>query len=229
MSEAPQEQSHNIRLRTAVVVVSMLALPAAAVLGVKAPAGLLGSKKSEAKPVAAKPRSSPGPAAPSPSPERGPGLFHQAVAGDVVHSGGPRTAAAAELPHDAVPASANIDVAGPVDGGTLPHAPAQSSTAAPLAFAEPLQAAPANAASPSATGGVEQFTQIQQRLRALGATHYALETWGAGGQLYRFQCQMAAGHNAAYTRRFEATDTDALRTMQIVLEEVEAWKSGRLP
>ncbi|MCE9608036.1 MAG: hypothetical protein K8U03_24385 [Planctomycetia bacterium] len=81
--------------------------------------------------------------------------------------------------------------------------------------------------TPSPTG--EQFTQIQSRLKALGATHYTLETWGASGNAFRFQCRMAAGHSADYTRQFEATDTDPLRTMQTVLDEVEAWKAGRLP
>jgi hypothetical protein len=75
----------------------------------------------------------------------------------------------------------------------------------------------------------EQFSTIQQRLRAMGATHYVLETWGPEGALYRFQCRMSAGHHPGYTRQFEAIDDDALRVMQTVLEEIDAWKAGRLP
>lgn len=90
-------------------------------------------------------------------------------------------------------------------------------------------ARPATALPSATTGGADQFTHIQSRLKALGATHYTLETWGPGGNSYRFQCRMAAGHSADYTRQFEATDNDPLRTMQTVLDEVEAWKAGRLP
>jgi hypothetical protein len=75
----------------------------------------------------------------------------------------------------------------------------------------------------------EQFSTIQQRLRAMGATHYVLETWGPQGDQYRFQCRMSAGHHPGYTRQFEAIDDDALRVMQTVLEEIDAWKAGRLP
>jgi hypothetical protein len=63
----------------------------------------------------------------------------------------------------------------------------------------------------------------------LGATHYVLETWGPQGDSYRFQCRMSAGHHPSYTRQFEAIDHDALGVMLTVLEEIEAWKAGRLP
>lgn len=75
----------------------------------------------------------------------------------------------------------------------------------------------------------DPFLQIQQRLKALGAIHYSLETWGPQGEAYRFQCRMTAGHNPNYNRHFEATDVDPVRVMQTVLSDVEAWKSGRLP
>jgi hypothetical protein len=83
-------------------------------------------------------------------------------------------------------------------------------------------------ATPAPVGG-DPFLQIQQRLRALGALHYSLETWGSQGEAYRFQCRMAAGHSPNYSRHFEATDVDPLRVMQTVLVEIESWKSGRLP
>ena len=85
------------------------------------------------------------------------------------------------------------------------------------------------AAMPPPAVVAEQFSAIQQRLRAMGATHYVLETWGPEGALYRFQCRMSAGHHPGYTRQFEAIDDDALRVMQTVLEEIDAWKAGRLP
>ena len=62
---------------------------------------------------------------------------------------------------------------------------------------------------------------------SIGATYYLLETWGRNGELYRFHCKMAVAGNPDYTRHFEATDSDASRAMQQVLEQVEAWRAGR--
>jgi len=53
-----------------------------------------------------------------------------------------------------------------------------------------------------------------------------LETWGAEGQYYRFHARMAVGGSASYVRHFEVTDTDAVRAMARVLEQVEAWRAG---
>jgi len=72
----------------------------------------------------------------------------------------------------------------------------------------------------------DQFTQLQRRLRELGATYYLLETWGVRGELYRFHTRIAVGGNANYTRHFEATEPDALRAMRKVLAEVEAWRGA---
>jgi hypothetical protein len=216
-------EPQNVRLRTAVVVAAMLILPAAAVLGVKTPGGATSPKKNEAL-AAAKPEPAPAAAPQAVVEPRRQGLFHQAAAAaDVVPAGGSLASAEGHDPH-VHPASANIDVHGqPV--GQL----AGGSSGGPYSTAAEATTGGVSSGGGAGQGGVEQFTQIQQRLRALGATHYALETWGTDGQFYRFQCQMAAGHNAAYTRKFEATDSDALRTMQAVLSDVEAWKSGRMP
>jgi hypothetical protein len=69
---------------------------------------------------------------------------------------------------------------------------------------------------------------MEQRLRELGATYYLLETWGAGGDRYRFFCKMAIAGNADYNRNriFQATAVDPLRAMQDVLGQVEQWRSG---
>lgn len=215
-------EPQNVRLRTAVVVAAMLILPAAAVLGVKTPGGTTSPKKNEAL-AAAKPEPSPAAAPQAVAQPRRQGLFHQAAAAEVVPA---RDPLASPEGHDlhVQPASANIDVHGQPSG--------QLAGGASLGHDSTSNHAPQAGSTNSGgvgQGGAEQFTQIQQRLRSLGATHYALETWGTDGQFYRFQCQMAAGHNAAYTRKFEATDSDALRTMQAVLSDVEAWKSGRMP
>jgi len=78
-------------------------------------------------------------------------------------------------------------------------------------------------------GGVpatlDQFNEIQGRLRELGATRYLLEYWGSRQQLYRFYCKMAVAGNPSYTRYFEHTDSDPLRAMAEVLRQVEAWRA----
>jgi hypothetical protein len=71
------------------------------------------------------------------------------------------------------------------------------------------------------------FNATQQRLRTLGATYYLLESWGNRGELYRFHCKVAIAGNPDYTRHFEATDPHPARAMQMVLKDVEAWRSGR--
>ena len=99
---------------------------------------------------------------------------------------------------------------------------------------------PANEPRPSGRGGgypaaapqwpqaTDQFRYILRRLRDLGATYYLLESWGAKAEYYRFHARiMAVGGSANYVRHFEATDTDALRAMARVVEEVEAWRGSR--
>ena len=76
--------------------------------------------------------------------------------------------------------------------------------------------------------GPDRFSSIERRLRQYGATYYLLEAWGSEGQLYRFHCKMAMANNPSYTRHFEATDSDALRAMDHVVEQIEAWRAGRL-
>jgi len=80
----------------------------------------------------------------------------------------------------------------------------------------------------SADAATDPFRSMERQLRQQGATYYLLETWGTEGELYRFHCKMAVAGNANYTRHFEATDRDALSAMRHVLEQVDAWRSGRL-
>ena len=81
---------------------------------------------------------------------------------------------------------------------------------------------PAQQRAPSA---FNQFTQIQQRLRQLGATYYLLETWGSDGQSYRFYCRLPIQGDRTNSRYFEVIDTDQLRAMDRVLRQVEAWRA----
>jgi hypothetical protein len=70
------------------------------------------------------------------------------------------------------------------------------------------------------------FSEMQNRLRQLGATYYLLETWGNEQQYYRFYCKMAVGGNTNYTHCFESTDSDPIAAMTTVLKQIEAWRNG---
>ena len=226
------------RLRMAIVVVSMIALPLIAVWGVKLPKvfswGKSDTATAKSSPANARPGVSitntapAGPAAPRAHDHNHNHGLPQVGQPDtqVVPAGG---SAAGEFdPNNSsfpVIQAANSDVhaAGVVPVGS-------SGTGEPARI-YPLPHPSDEAAPPMPPPAVvaEQFLTIQQRLRAMGATHYALETWGPQGDMYRFQCRMSAGHHPGYTRQFEAIDNDALRVMQTVLEEIEAWRAGRLP
>jgi len=86
---------------------------------------------------------------------------------------------------------------------------------------------PAEAASQATANGSDSYTVIQDRLRQLGATYYLLESWGDPDRQYRFFCRMAIGGNAKSTRSFWSIDTDPFKAMRQVLQQVEAWRSGR--
>ena len=72
-----------------------------------------------------------------------------------------------------------------------------------------------------------QAKNIQRQLRESGASYYALETWGARGELYRFHARMAAGHGASYVRHFDAIDRDAVQAMGSVLDQVKQWRASQ--
>lgn len=82
-----------------------------------------------------------------------------------------------------------------------------------------------SASSGAAAEGTDRFSGIEQRLRSYGATHYHLETWGARGELYRFQCQMPAASSGAASPSFEAVDSNALEAMQRVVQQIETLRS----
>lgn len=213
----------RLKLRTTIMLVSMIALPAAAVMGVKWPAFLRwdrawtneksSSSISSLKRAGADARADRGP--PTSSPTSTTGFGATAMAGAQRNSSDPSGYPVTQAKNIDV-RSATDDVVVPVDGVVEPRASSVDLTSAV-------------ASHPLEVQTNEEFTLIQQRLRSLGATHYVLETWGPTGDAYRFQCRMAAGHDAHYSRHFEATDVEPLRAMRTVLTEVESWKSGRLP
>jgi hypothetical protein len=93
--------------------------------------------------------------------------------------------------------------------------------------ADPVARPPRLSPAPAQPAESDPYTKIQNRLRQLGATYYLLESWGGQQQKYRFYCKMAVGGNPNYPQIFEANDTDPLRAMSQVLQQVESWSSGR--
>lgn len=224
------EPTPQMRLRTAVMIAGMTILPIAAVLGFRNPWGNSTSKHDTSRSAMAAPA---GGTAAGAQTSAGADKHPQSHLADVHgHSHDSHTDDHDHAEH--APGFLNS----PIQQASNRDVRATSAELSPASFAADLHdhplptpggrdEPPTSTAAETSTG--DRFSQIQQRLRALGATHYALETWGPQNELYRFQCRMAAGHQPGYTRQFEATDTDALSSMQTVLHEVEAWKSGRLP
>ncbi len=122
---------------------------------------------------------------------------------------------------------------GPAGDGAVRHAlheAAGSPAAMPARSGAPGMLPPGAAAAPMAPPGqTDRFTYMECRLRDFGATYYLLERLVNGGERYRFFCQLPLAGNPGPTRNFEATDTDPLRAMARVVEQVEAWRSGRTP
>jgi hypothetical protein len=86
---------------------------------------------------------------------------------------------------------------------------------------------PSGASAMQTLSSADQFKHIHERLRALGATYYLLESWGNRHDYYRFYCQMAIGGNASYSRPFQATHSDPIEAMTQVLRQVESWRASR--
>ncbi len=104
----------------------------------------------------------------------------------------------------------------------------------PAAYTQSTGDSPSAVAAQNSAEGTNctvEFRRIEQRLRELGATYYLLDTWGRNGDRYRFLCRMALTGNTdlGADRIFFATDSDPLRAMQNVLQQVEQWRSGRSP
>ena len=73
----------------------------------------------------------------------------------------------------------------------------------------------------------DRYKVLAQRLRALGATQYRLETWGVSGELYRFRAMVAVAGRTSHNRYFQATDADSLCAFERVVEQVEQWRNAQ--
>ena len=109
------------------------------------------------------------------------------------------------------------------------RAPAPAARQSAAAPAAPAWASPASPpANPAAAPSIaERVAPLLATLRQYGVAHYALERWGAGGQLYRFHCDMPLAAGDALTQQFEAVAADPHATVAEVVAEVSSWRSQR--
>ncbi|MCE9544022.1 MAG: hypothetical protein K8T25_00630 [Planctomycetia bacterium] len=92
-----------------------------------------------------------------------------------------------------------------------------------------LNAGPLNAASLNAThASSESLTELDARLTRLGAVYMLLERREHVSPTYRFYCKVALP-GGEQTRPFERVGDEPMQVMRQVVDEVEAWKTGRLP
>jgi len=97
----------------------------------------------------------------------------------------------------------------------------------PVAISHPPSVAPLPAIQQvSWEQPVHDFTALEQRLKALGVTHYQLKKWGDRGELFHFSCTVTPSKPLAYEKYFQAIDTDAETVMRSVIANIEQWKSG---
>jgi hypothetical protein len=114
----------------------------------------------------------------------------------------------------------------------VPPDPSGSAVAAPADPAvEPApfeaDAVPLGTPAGAQVAAPDRAGWITHRLQTLGAAWYRLETAGAVGEMFRFQCKMTSPTNPNYVRYFEATSGEPLRAMQHVLDQVDAWMAAR--
>ena len=74
----------------------------------------------------------------------------------------------------------------------------------------------------------EQLEPLLERLRALGPAEYALESWGKGGEYFRFRCAMPIARQEGFTRQFEAVAESPSESIKQVMGEVMRWQTSRL-
>jgi hypothetical protein len=223
------QSSMIVALRTLVMMVSLMAIPLAAVVGTGSwpqvrkwldglRTDLLTQFNAEqAAPVETAPVQLSGPpitaAAVTPAP-----AAPAALPAAVVKEAGPAAATPPPLPKPPFWPATSVSGAH-VDRQTTPAAYTAPQNTSPqnATPTSPAPAAPPVAQAPDVLGW------IQHRLQTLGATYYRLETAGPRGEMFRFQCKMTSPTNPNYVRYFEATASEPQRAMQHVLDQVDAW------
>jgi hypothetical protein len=223
------QSSMIVALRTLVMMVSLMAIPLAAVVGTGSwpqvrkwldglRADLLAQFNAEqAAPVET-----------APLQLNGPPITAAAVSPPPATPVTPPPVVVKEaLPAPAAPPPLPKPPFWPATPASAPHVDPQTT---PAAYTPPQNTVPQNALASSPPSVAPPVAQppdvlgwIQHRLQTLGATYYRLETAGPRGEMFRFQCKMTSPTNPNYVRYFEATASEPQRAMQHVLDQVDAW------
>lgn len=75
------------------------------------------------------------------------------------------------------------------------------------------------------------FSALETQLKKLGAKYYRLEKWGRRGELFRFSCYVSPSAGGEGSGRptaqqyFQAIDSDEIRVMDRVIEDIKRWKA----
>jgi hypothetical protein len=72
----------------------------------------------------------------------------------------------------------------------------------------------------------QDYPNLEKELNRLGAKYYRLEKWGRQGDLFRFSCYVSPNSGASYQKYFQAIDSDEIRVMQRVADEIKQWKQS---
>lgn len=121
------------------------------------------------------------------------------------------------------PGVAAIAAGAPADGLARPAAFDTASATVPVGGLAAVDGS-RREMGPVAPLDPERAEQLAGVLRQLGATYYRLEKWGDDGGLFRFQCKMSVGGDPHVNRHFEATDADANRAIEYVVQHVRQWR-----
>ena len=85
---------------------------------------------------------------------------------------------------------------------------------------------PSANAPPPVVNANSQIQEIRQHLIRLGAQNIRLEEVSGQSAEYHFSCSVPLSNRAVYSRKFAITDSDPVRAMTRVLDEVEQWRES---
>jgi hypothetical protein len=88
------------------------------------------------------------------------------------------------------------------------------------------QRSEATTSQPTDSQPTDAFARGERRLRALGASHYRLETWGERGELFRCTANVKLPSGRRAMRHFEATAPSPSQAIEQLLAKVEAWREA---
>ena len=71
-----------------------------------------------------------------------------------------------------------------------------------------------------------RILEIRERLIKRGAQYMRLDEISGQPSAYHFSCRMPVGGRTVYSRKFDSTDSDPVRAMTHVLDQVARWQAA---